>query len=253
MVMVNLSEGSTTPQTEQVVAQVEDYLLTEESATVDSTFATLGFGFGGSGQNTAMIFVKLKDFDDREDDELAASAVATRATTHFSGLRAGQVMFRQPLAIPGLGNTSGFSMELVDYGNTGRDALIAAAEEIEALANQDGRLQNVDVSGVESEGVLKLIIDQQKAESFGVSVSEVNSILSTIFAGSSVNDFDMNGSLRPVIVMADAVYRMQPEGIEGWYLCHRNHRQLRNERSQKRAEISEKSDCILGAAMKSGR
>ncbi|WP_066708825.1 efflux RND transporter permease subunit [Celeribacter ethanolicus] len=217
MVMVNLSEGSTTPQTEEVVTQVEDYLLNEESAVVDSTFATLGFGFGGTGQNTAMLFVKLKDFDEREGDDLSASAVAQRATMHFAGLRAGQVMFMQPPAIPGLGNTSGFSMELVDYGNTGRDALIAAAEEVESLANQDGRLQNIDVSGVDSEAVLKLIIDQQKAESFGVSVSEVNSILSTIFAGSSVNDFDFNGSLRPVIVMADASYRMQPEDIEDWY------------------------------------
>lgn len=217
MVMVTLSEGSTTPQTLQVVQQVEEYLLTGESEAVATTFATLGFGFSGSGQNTAMLFVKLKDFADREDDSLSASSVAARGTAKFSGLRAGQVMFTQPPSIPGLGNTSGFSMSLVDYGGTGIEALREAAQNLEAVANADGRFQNIDVTGVESEAVLKLIIDQQKAESFGVSVSDVNSILSTIFAGSSVNDFDFNGSLRPVMVMADAQYRMQPEDINDWY------------------------------------
>ncbi|WP_172297319.1 efflux RND transporter permease subunit [Pseudoruegeria sp. HB172150] len=217
MVMVNLSEGSTTPQTEQVVSQVEDYLLTEESAAVESTFATLGFGFGGSGQNTAMIFVKLRDFDDRSDEGQSASSVAGRATARFGNIRAGQVLFMQPPSIPGLGNTSGFSMYLVDFGNTGGEDLRAAATELEQIAGEDPRLSNVRVEGTDSEAVLRINIDQQKAESFGVSVSSVNSILSTVFAGTTVNDFDMNGTLRPVIVQAAANYRMQPEDIEDWF------------------------------------
>ncbi len=217
MVMVSLSEGSTTPQTEQVVEQVQDYLLTEESEAVASTFATLGFGFGGSGQNSAMIFVKLRDFAERQDDSLSASAVVARATARFSTLRAGRVMFMQPPAIQGLGNTNGFSMYLVDYGGNGLDALRTAAADLETLAGADGRLSNIRVSGTENEAVLRLIIDQEKAESFGVSVSSVNAILSTIFNGTTVNDFDLNGSLRPVIVQADAAYRMQTENIDDWF------------------------------------
>ncbi|WP_136636034.1 efflux RND transporter permease subunit [Pseudooceanicola onchidii] len=217
MAMVNLSEGSTTAQTAQVVDQIKDYLITEESEAVESTFATLGFGFGGSGQNTAMVFVKMRDFDDRKDADLSASAVAARATARFGNLRAGRVMFSQPPAIPGLGNTSGFSMYLVDYGGTGQEALREAAVQLESAAGGDARLSNVRARGTDSEAVLRIDIDQQKAESFGVSVSSVNSILSTIFAGSSVNDFDMNGSLRPVIVQAEAEYRMQPEDIETWF------------------------------------
>ena len=217
MTIVQLSEGSTTPQTEDVIAQIEDYLQTQESDAVESTFATFGFSFQGSGQNYAMVFVKLKDFEDRTDDSLSAASVAERANMHFAGLRAGTVMFVQPPAIQGLGNTNGFSMELVDYSNNGTDALRAAAKELEITANADSRLENIRVTGTDTESVLKLNIDQQKAESFGVSVSEVNGLLSTIFSGSEVNDFDLNGSLRPVIVMADAAHRMQPEDVESWY------------------------------------
>ncbi|QDC10754.1 efflux RND transporter permease subunit [Oceanicola sp. D3] len=217
MAMINLTEGTTSAQTAQVVDEIEAYLQAEESEAVESTFATLGFGFSGSGQNAAMVFIKLRDFEERTDDSLSAASVAARATAQFGNLRAGRVMFMQPPAIPGLGNTSGFSMYLVDYANNGTEALRAAASQLETAAEADPRFASTRASGIESEAVLRIDIDQQKAESFGVSVTSVNAILSTIFAGSNVNDFDMNGSLRPVIVQAAAEYRMQPEDIEAWY------------------------------------
>lgn len=217
MTMVSLTEGSTTQQTQSVVEEIEDYLLTEETDTVQSVFAALGFGFGGSGQNTAMLFIKLHDFDDRADAEQAASALATRANMRFMGHRAGQIFFMQPPAIQGLGNTNGFSMYLVDNGGNGYDSLIEAANELVAKAGTDSRLTNVRVSGVDPESALRINIDQQKVEAFGVSLSDINSMLSVVFSGSEVNDFVLQGNLRPVIVQAEAANRMQPEDIESWY------------------------------------
>lgn len=66
MTQVSLTEGATTQRTLATVKEVEDYLLNEEGAAVESTFASLGFG--GSGQNSATIFVKLRDFGERQDD-----------------------------------------------------------------------------------------------------------------------------------------------------------------------------------------
>ncbi|MBT9384536.1 efflux RND transporter permease subunit [Pseudooceanicola sp. CBS1P-1] len=217
MVIVSLTEGSTTAQTKSVVEKIDDWLKTDQAASVDSSFATLGFGFGGSGQNSAMVFVKLKDFDERTGANQSASAVAAAGNREFGKLRAGRVFFMQPPAIPGMGNTSGFSMYLVDQANNGSEAMIAAAKELETMVQKDGRAQNLRISGDESEAVLRINIDQQKAESFGVTPSTVNSLLSTIFTGKTVNDFDMNGNLRPVIVQADAPYRMQPEDIDDWF------------------------------------
>ncbi len=217
MAMVNLSEGSTTAQTSDVVDQITQYLLTQEKSDVSSVFATLGFSFGGGGQNTAMVFAKLKDFDDRTGADQTAAAISGRANAHFAGLRAGQVFFLQPPAIRGIGNSSGFQMYLVDQGNNGTTALKEAGEQLVAEAKSDSRLTNVRVSGDENKAALQLDIDQQKAESFGLTLSDLNSMLSVIFSGRSVNDFDLNGNLRPVIVQADAPYRMQPEDIDTWY------------------------------------
>ncbi|OOY18080.1 efflux RND transporter permease subunit [Thioclava sp. DLFJ4-1] len=217
MAMVNLSEGSTTAQTSDVVDQITQYLLTQEKSDVSSVFATLGFSFGGGGQNTAMVFAKLKDFDERTGADQTAAAISGRANAHFAGLRAGQVFFLQPPAIRGIGNSSGFQMYLVDQGNNGTTALKEAGEQLVAAAKSDSRLTNVRVSGDENKAALQLDIDQQKAESFGLTLSNLNSMLSVIFSGRSVNDFDLNGNLRPVIVQADAPYRMQPEDIDTWY------------------------------------
>ncbi len=44
----------------------------------------------------------------------------------------------------------------------------------------------------------------------GVDIASVNSMLSIIFAGRDVNDFTLNGELKPVYVQGDAPFRMQP-------------------------------------------
>ncbi|EEX16742.1 acriflavine resistance protein F [Citreicella sp. SE45] len=216
MTQVSLSERATTQQTLATVKEVEDYLLNEEGAAVESTFASLGFG--GSGQNSAMIFVKLRDVEERQDDpSVSAASVAGRANLRFATHRAGRVMFMQPAAIPGMGNTGGFTMYLVDQAGNGSDALKTAAEQLVATARQNPGVSNVDARGTDEDSALRIDIDKEKAESLGVSLSAVNSTLSVIFAGSEVNDFLLGSSLRPVIVQAAPEHRMQPEDIVKWY------------------------------------
>jgi multidrug efflux pump len=215
MAMVTLPEGATTGQTETAIAAVEDYMLTEESDIVENVFAALGFSFGGSGQNAAMIFVKLKDFDDREGD---SGALADRANKKFSTSRLGQIFFLQPPAIQGLGSSDGFTMYLVDQGGNGTDALNEAADNLVATAQTDGRVTNMRGNDNQNEASLQLNIDQQKAKAFGLSLSTINSALTTIFAGTYVNDFTLNGDLREVIVQGGADWRMQPDDIDSWYV-----------------------------------
>lgn len=217
MAMISLQDGATTEQTAVALKAVEDYLLNDEKDAVDSVFANLGFSFGGSGQNSAMAFIKLRDFENRDTDGLGAADVVARANRHFAGYRAGQIIFMQPPAIQGLGNSSGFTMYLVDQSGAGNDALEAAADQLVANAATETDVQNVRTNGATDTSALRIDIDQQKAESFGLSLSDINAMLSVVFSGTEVNDFMLGSSLRPVIVEADAQYRMQPEDIDAWY------------------------------------
>ena len=215
MVQVRLPDGSTTAQTQALVEQVEAYLLTEEKDVVQSVFGALGFSFGSSGQNSAMLFVKLKDYAEREGQD--AASLVTRANGHFAGNRAGQVFVLQPPAIQGLGNSSGFTMYLVDQSGLGTEALTDAADTLVEAAQADGRVTSMRGNDAPSQTALRLDIDQQKAQAFGVGISDINAMLSIIFAGRTVNDFTLGNELREVIVQGEADGRMQPEDVEKWF------------------------------------
>ncbi|MCZ0960052.1 efflux RND transporter permease subunit [Paracoccus benzoatiresistens] len=216
MVMIETPDGSTTAQTLALVEKVEEYLRVQEADTVESTFSVLGFSFGGSGQNSAMLFAKLREYKDRPGLDVAS--LVTRANGHFfMNNRAGQAYFLQPPAIPGMGASSGFSMYLVDQSGRGQEALTAAADQLVATAQEDGRVTNLRGNEAPFETSLRLDIDQQKAAAFGLSISEVNAMLSVIFSGREVNDFALGTELRPVIVQGEAYARSQPEDIDRWF------------------------------------
>ena len=218
LIIIQGPDGSTTEQTKALVEKVENYLLTAESEAVDSVFAALGFSFGGSGQNNAMVFVKLRDYEERVDESAAIAALVNRANGYFfTTNRQGTIFVLQPPAIQGLGSSSGFTMYLTDMGGQGQDALAAAANQLVANAQADGRVTSLRGNDAATQTSLQLDIDQQKAAAFGLSIPEVNAMLSVIFAGREVNDFALGNDLRPVIVQGEAETRSQPEDINRWY------------------------------------
>lgn len=214
MVMLRLSEGSTADQTRAVAAEVEQWLLTEQSGTVDTVLTALGFAFGGGGQNTAQLFVKLRPFADRPG--LTAAALQEAGTRRFRGHRAGNITFVQPPAIQGLGQNAGIAFYLIDQGGRGQQALEEAAQDLAARAEAAGIASGFRGQEPSRRPALKLEIDQQKARAMGIDVAAVNSMLSVIFSGRQVNDFALGGELRPVILQGAAEWRMQPEQIDVW-------------------------------------
>lgn len=216
MTMIELPQGSTVQQTEHTIEQIEEYLLTKETDIVDGVFANVGFSFSGTGQNYGMMFIRLKDYEERPG--LDAADLMMRANREFFQSRHGSIFVLQPPAIQGLGTSSGFAMYLVDQSGAGQDALSAAADQLVASGLQDGRVTNLRGNDAATEPALKLRIDQPKAEALGVSLSSVNTMLSTVFSGTYVNDFPLGNNLREVIVQGGAEWRMQPEDVEQWYI-----------------------------------
>ncbi len=222
LTIVTTPPGSTTQQTQAVVEKVETYYRENEKDAVQSVFGALGFGFNGSGQNSAIVFTKLKDFAERTDDKLHAQAVATRALGAFSQIREAQVFALLPPAIQGLGVSSGFSMYLVDTGGHGTEALDAASKRLISMANTSGKVVALRSNNKEVEPQMKIIIDQEKIGAMGVDISAVNAMLSVIFTGRDVNDFTLNGEIKPVYVQGDAPFRMQPDDLDHWYARNTN-------------------------------
>jgi multidrug efflux pump len=217
LTQIQLPNGAKSARTQAVADQVQNYFLNNEKNAVQSVFTTIGFGFGGGGENNAMAFVRLKDYAQRPGPQLSAAAVAGRATAFFQRIRDAQVFALAPPAIQGLGQANGFDMFLEDTGNQGRTALNAASNQLVQMANSSGVVNNVRGNAGTTQSQLQIQIDQEKAGVLGVPLSDANALLGTVFGGTNVNDFTFNGQIRPVYVQGDAPYRMQPQDINSWY------------------------------------
>ena len=71
-------------------------------------FSVVGFSFGGSASNRALIFAGLKDFDKREGEEHSGDAVLNRLRGPLSAISGAQVVPFAPPAVNGLGQFGGF-------------------------------------------------------------------------------------------------------------------------------------------------
>ncbi len=65
------------------------------------------------------------------------------------------------------------------------------------------------IEGMPNAAQLNLVIDREKANTFGVSFSDINSTISANFGSSYVNDFPNAGRMQRVTVQADGSQRMQ--------------------------------------------
>ncbi|XXN64152.1 efflux RND transporter permease subunit [Enterobacter ludwigii] len=219
LAQAQLPAGATQERTQKVLDQVTDYFLTKEKDSVNSVFTVNGFGFAGRGQNTGIAFVSLKPWDERGDANLKVPAIAGRAMQALGQIKDAMVFpFNLP-AIIELGNATGFDFMLTDQGNLGHEKLTAARNQLFGMiAQHPDTLVGVRPNGMEDTPQYKLIIDQEKAQALGVSLSDINTTLASAWGGSYVNDFIDRGRVKKVYVMGKADSRMLPDDISKWFV-----------------------------------
>lgn len=214
MVSVKLPSGATQQQTVKVMDQVANYV--QEQSEVESVMSVAGFSTGGSGQNSGMGFIKLKDWSERSTD---ATSIGDRITQAMaSKFKDAQIFAMAPSGIPGLGQGSGFTMQLTDLRGAGHDALVSARNQLLELAQKNQNLTAVRYGSLEDAPTFSLKIDDSKAGALKVSQSDIDDVLSTALGSSYVNDFVHNGRVKKVYVQGEASARMLPGDINRWYV-----------------------------------
>jgi len=216
--IVQLPVGATSDRTAKVLDEVANYYLTVEKGAVDGVMTIEGFSFGGEGQNVGIAFVKLKPFDERSDPSLKVQVLSMRAMGAFSRIADGRVFALAPPAVPGLGNSSGFDIYLQDIAGAGHEKLMEMRNRVLGMAAQSPKLVATRPNGQDDTPQFAIDIDREKARSYGLSLSDVDTTISTAWGGSYVNDFIDRGRVKSVYVQADAKFRTSPENIESWYV-----------------------------------
>lgn len=214
---VQLPPGATEDRTRKMLDDVTNYFLNDEKDYVEGVMSSVGFSFGGAGQNVGIAFVSLKDFAGRTDDKAKAGAIAGRAMAAFSRFTDGSAFALQPPAIPGFGTSGGFSFYLMDNNSAGHAQLIDVRNQLLAAAAKDKQLSGTRPNGQEDTPQYSIQIDDKKASALGLDLSDINTTLSTAWGGTYVNDFIDRGRVKPVYVQGATDFRMQPEDLSRWY------------------------------------
>jgi multidrug efflux pump len=215
---VQLPAGAADDRTEKVLRQVTDYYLNNEKDYVDGVMGVAGFGFGGQGQNVGLAFIKLKDFALRTTPQSKAQAIAGRAMGAFSKIKDGSVFALSPPAIPGFGNNSGFDFFIKDINGAGHASLIAARNQLLGAAAKSTKLSGTRPNGQEDTPQYSINIDAEKASALNITLSDIDTTLSTAWGGTYVNDFIDRGRVKKVYVQGNEGSRMQPEDLDRWYV-----------------------------------
>lgn len=218
MVQYQLAPGATENRTREVRRQVQQYFETQEKANVNVSMLVDGFSFAGSGQNAGVGFISLKNWSERKGSENSADAIAGRAMAALSRIRDARIFVLSPPSVSGLGQSNGFTFELQARGATTRDNLLKMRDQLIAKANQDPGLSAVRANSLPDLPQLDVSIDDAKAQSLGLTISDINTTLSAAIGGSYVNDFTDRGRVKKVYIQGDQPFRSKPEDIEQWYV-----------------------------------
>ncbi|EPL4522998.1 multidrug efflux RND transporter permease subunit [Enterobacter asburiae] len=209
MSSIQLPSDATMQRTLNVVKKFEEEIAVRPD--IESNIMILGFGFSGSGPNSAMAFTTLKDWKNRQGS--TAQGEADHIQASMANVSDAVTMSLLPPAISDMGTSSGFTWYVQDRAGLGYEALKRAADALVLQANQRPELSDVYIDGLPEGTSLALQVDREKAEAMGVSFDEINQTLSVTLGSNYVNDYTNNGRVQQVLIQADAPYRMQPEQI----------------------------------------
>jgi len=217
-----LPPGATIARTLAAAKSIEHYFLTREKANVSAIYTVIGQGQAGSGQNAGRGFISLSPWDDRHGAANTAQAITRRASRALGRLRDVQFFALNPPPVRGLGQSSGFTAELINAGGLSRVDFKSRVNQFLDQARADPVLSGVRQNSLEDNPTLHVDMDEEKIGALGLSQAEVDSTLSAAWGGDYVDDFVDRGRVKRVYVQGDAPYRSRPEDLSNWFVRSSN-------------------------------
>jgi multidrug efflux pump len=214
--LVQTPTGATAERTLDAIKKVEDYYLEQESENVRSIYSVVGFSFAGQGQNLGLVFVGLKDWDERTSPGQSVQAIAGRAFGGLSQIRDAQVFPIVPPSVIELGNVSGFDFYLQARGGQSHEQLLAARNQLLGASAQSPLIATARPNGLEDAAQFNLDLDWRRAGAVGITATDVSNLLTIAWAGQYVNDFLDKGRIKRVYVQGEAEARSDPTDLDLW-------------------------------------
>lgn len=219
-VLVTLPTDASVDRTTAAVKRIETVL--RSMPQVEAVTSGIGYGLANSSANQATIFVQLRPLHERRGLANSSLNLQYQLYQQFQKMPGVTALPANPPAIPGLGSTGGFAIEIEDVNGLGLPALNKAGGQILARAQSDKSLAQVRIPTQPTGPYLVAKFDRAKALAFGVSPSSFFDTLNATTGSSFVNFFDYGSRSYNVLVQAEAKYRTAPQDLSRIYVANAN-------------------------------
>jgi multidrug efflux pump len=203
--VIQLPPGASTERTKEVLSKVEQFYLKQPE--VEHVIGVVGFSFFGRGQNAAITFVDLRNWDQRHGPDHSASALVKRANMALFGMKQAMVFSINVPPIPELGAVGGFDFRLQDRSGQGRDKLLEARNIALGLASKDPAISGARPEGQEPAPQLTLDVNRIKAQALGIDLADLNDTLQSALGVAYINDFVRTGRVLRVQMQSEPATR----------------------------------------------
>jgi len=169
--------------------------------------------------NSGTIFTQLKPWDQRETKQLEMQGVLAELIKRLSVIKEANIVVIPPPAIPGLGQTGGFTFEL-EQKQTNDDikGFERVVNTFVAAVNKRPEISRAFTFFSAHTPGYQVIVDRDRCKKLGLSLSDVYNTLQTYLGSNYVNDFTIYGRNFHVVAQADTVYRQDIKDLGNYYV-----------------------------------
>ena len=207
MVLTYMMPATSLGESIKITDPIEKQLLANPN--VSSTGAITGVDLITFANKTdaAIMFAKLKPWDERKSPEQSSQALAGQFMMQFMQDKDAMVIPVNPPPIMGMSTTGGFEMWVQDRTGGDLHILDKYVKEIIAKAKQDPRLMMVRTTLNTNVPQYHLTVDREKSKSMNVAINRIFETLQSTFGKGYINDFNLYSRTFHVDIQSDAQFR----------------------------------------------
>ncbi len=214
-----LPEASSTTRSLEVLTKLQNILKVVPGVGHFAALGGLNVVTFATKSNSGTIFCQLKPWDQRTDKSLQLQSIITELQKRFASIKEANVVVIQPPAIPGLGQTAGFSFELEQReSNDSIQAFEKVVNSFVAEINKRPEIARAFSFFTARTPGYQVDVDREKCKKLGISISDVYNTLQTFLGSRYVNDFTVYGRNFHVVAQADTSFRGDIKNLEQYYV-----------------------------------
>ena len=208
-----LPAAASLERTDAVIRRMADIALKHPGVANAIEFPGLSINGFTNSPNSGIVFVALKDFDERKSKDLSGPAIAAQLQKEFNEIQDSFIAIFPPPPVQGLGTIGGFKLYVEDRGANGLDALYNSTQDLVGKAAQTPGLAGVFSGFTINTPQLAADVDRVRAKALGIPLQSVFETMQINLGSLYVNDFNRFGRTYQVVAQADAPFRDEASDI----------------------------------------